>query len=187
MIYPEKIKVKKSDLIIKILLSISVAVGILLWGINRLTTPKLPWSALANAGIIYSWIIVNYSIRKNINIAGHVLLQTITLSLLTVYIDYKLNFYGWSMNIAIPIIIITANITMLILTIVSYKKYFKYAIYQLIIVIFSMLPVFLLTEHMVKNNTLSIIAISLSIINFILCLVLCAKDIKEVIIRKFHM
>lgn len=128
-----------------------------------------------------------YSIRKNINIAGHVLVQTLAISALTLFIDYKLGFKGWSINLAIPIMIIVANITMLVLTIVSYKKYIKYAIYQLIIVLFSMLPIIFMTENMVQIKILSIIASSISIINLVFTLILSSKDVKEVIIRKFHM
>lgn len=69
--------------------------------------------------------------KKNINIAGHVLLQTIAISLLTVYIDFELQFKGWSINMVIPILVITSNIAMLILTIVSHKQFIKYVIYQL--------------------------------------------------------
>lgn len=187
MIYPEKIKAKKSDKIIKILLSLSIGMALILVVINKLTTPSIPWAALVNAGILYSWVVVRYSIKKNINIAGHVLLQTIALSLLTFYIDYKLGMKGWSINIAIPIMIMIANVTMLVLTIISYKKYIKYAIYQLMIVFFSMLPIVFMTEHMVQDKTLSMIASGVSVLNFVLCLVLCARDVKEEIVRKFHM
>ena len=187
MIYPEKIKAKKSDRIIKILISASIGIAIILVLINKLTTPNIPWAALANAGILYTWVVVMYSIKKNINIAGHVLLQMIALSLLTLYIDYKLGMKGWSINISIPIMIMIANMTMLVLTIVSYKKYIKYAINQLMIVFFSMLPVVFVTEHMVQDKTLSVIASGISVLNFVICLVLCAKDMKEEIVRKFHM
>lgn len=187
MIYPEKIKAKKSDKMIKILVSVSIGVALILVGINKLTTPDMPWAALVNAGILYSWVVVIYSIKKNINLAGHVLLQTIALSLLTFYIDYKLGMKGWSIHIAIPIMIIIANMTMLVLTIVSYKKYIKYAIYQLMIVFFSMLPVIFVMEYMVQDKTLSMIASGISVLNFVLCLILCAKDVKEEIVRKFHM
>lgn len=186
MIYPEKIKAKKSDKIIKILMSVSVGIAIILLLINKLTTPTIPWAALANSGILYSWVVVIYSIKKNINIAGHVLLQLIALSVLTVYIDYLLGLKGWSINIAIPIMIMIANLTMLVLTIVSYKKYMKYAIYQLMIGIFSMLPLIFVTEHIVQDKTLSIIASGISVLNFVICLILCAKDVKEEIVRKFH-
>ena len=114
------------------------------------------------------------------------MLQTIAISILTLYIDYKTGWRAWSINIAIPIMIMIANSTMLILTIVSHKKYIKYVIFQFIIVIFSMLPVIFISEHLVQNKILSIVASGICFINFILCLALCTKDIKETIIRKFH-
>lgn len=187
MIYPEKIKAKKSDKIINILVSCSFLIAIILVVINKLTTPQIHWAGIANAGILYTWIVVIYAVKKNINIAGHVLLQTIAISVLVIYLDYKLGNQGWSINIVVPIIIMIANLTMLVLTIVSHKKYIKYGIYQLIIVFLSMLPVIFVTEHIVQNNVLSIIASGISIFNFVICLALCAKDVKEVIVRKFHM
>ena len=186
MIYPEKIKAKKSDQIMKQLISVSVGIAIILVLINKLTTPTIPWAALANAGILYSWVVVIYAIKKNINIAGHVLLQLIALSSLTIYIDYVLGMKGWSINLAIPIMIMIANLTMLVLTIVSYKKYMKYAMCQLVIVLLSMLPVLLVTEHIVEDKTLSIVATGISVLNFLLCLMLAARDIIEAILRKFH-
>lgn len=186
MIYPQKIKARESNKIINLLLVISITLAIILVIINKLTIPRIRWAALANGGIVYIWITVIYSIKRNVNIAGHVLLQTIALSILTVFIDYELGFKGWSIDIAIPIMIIVANATMLILTIVSYKKYIKYAIYQLIIVFFSMLPLILITGNIIHNNVLSIIASCISIFNFIITLILSARDVKEAIIRKFH-
>ena len=165
----------------------SVFIAILLIVINKLTTPRIPWAAIANGGIIYVWIVLFYSIRKNINIAGHVLLQTIAISLLTIYIDYELKFKGWSIDIVVPILVIISNITMLVLTIVSHKDFIKYAIYQLLIVLFSLLPIILVTENMVQNKTLSIVASVISILNLGLSLILCARDVKEAVIRKFHM
>lgn len=186
MIYPKKIKAKKTDIILKLLICISVAIAILLLVINRYLTPSIPWAALTNAGIIYIWITVIYSIKRNTNIAGYVLIQAFAISILTAYIDYKLGWRAWSINIALPIIIMIANVTMFVLTIVSHKKYIKYAIYQLIIVIISMLPVILISENMIENKILSVVASSICFINFVLCLSLCSKDIKEAIIRKFH-
>ena len=187
MIYPQKINAHKSDFIIKIFILVSIIIAIILFIINKLTTPQIPWAALTIAGQIYIWITVLYAINKNINIAGHVLIQTIAISLLTFYIDYSLKFKGWSLNIAIPIIIIIANLTMLILTIISHKKYIRYAIYQLIILLISVIQVILITEEIVKNPVLGEIATGISILNLIITMALCAKDVKEAIIRKFHL
>ena len=187
MLYPKKLSSKKSNLLIKSLLGFSVIIAITLAIINKLTTPNIHWAALTNSGIVYTWITVIYSIKKRTNIAGYVMIQAIIISLMTVYIDYNLGFQGWSLEISIPIIIIIANITMLVLTIVSHRKYVRYAIYQLVICIYSLVPIYFMKEELIKNYSLSYIAIGVSILNFILTIVLSAKDVKEAIIRKFHM
>ena len=187
MIYPQKLNSKKGERILNIFLIVSILIAILLIIINKLTTPNIHWAALANCGIIYIWITVLYSIKRGTNIAGHVLLQTIAISAAMLYIDYRIGFLGWAINIAIPIILIIANITMLILTIVSYKKYIKYAIYQLVIVLMSLISLILITNNLIHLEILSKIAIIVSILNLIVTLVLCYKDIKDTIIRKFHM
>lgn len=186
MLYPQKLSSKKGDLIVKILILVSIVIAIILTVINKLTVPQVHWAALANAGIIYAWVTVIYSINKNRNIAAHVMIQSIAISLLTVYIDYRIGFNGWSLELAIPIIIIIANVTMLILTIVSHRKYVRYAIYQLIIFLFSCLPIYFMYEHIIFNFVLSYVAIGVSVLNFIFTIILCAKDVKDAVIRKFH-
>ena len=187
MIYPQKLSSKKGEVVLKILMASSVLLGIILLIINKLTTPNIHWAALANCGIIYTWITVIYSIKRGTNIAGHVLIQTIAISAVVLYIDDRIGFRGWSMNIAIPIILITANATMLILTIVTRKKYIKYAIYQLMIVLITLLSMWLILEQIIKLRILSNITIIISFINLLLSLILCFKDVKEALIRKLHM
>ena len=187
MIYPQKLNSRKSNLIIKLGLLISIIIAIILVIINKLTTPEIGWAAITNGGIIYVWIVLFYSIKKRINIAGHVLLQTIIISILVVFIDYKLGFKTWSISIGIPIMVMISNITMFVLTIVSHKKFIKYAIYQLTILIFSLLPIIFITENIVQNKILCIVSIGISLLNLVLTLMLCAKDVREAIIRKIHM
>ena len=69
---------------------------------------------------------------------------------------------------------------------IKMMAYIKYAVYQLLIVIVSTIPIFLVYENLVQDKTLSIIATTISGVNLILSLSLSAKDIKEVIVRKFH-
>ena len=187
MIYPQKLNSKKSNLIVRFGLLLSVLIALILILLNRYFKPRVPWAAIANGGIIYIWIVLFYSIKKNINIAGHVLLQTLALSTLTVFIDYKLGFKAWSLDIIIPVLIIIANVTMFVLTIVSHKNFIKYAMYQLVISLFSVLPIVLYIENFTHNKVMCIIASVISAINLAFSLLLCAKDIKETVIRKFHM
>ena len=186
MIYPQKLSSKTGEIVLKTLLGASVLLGLILILINKLTTPNIPWAGLANCGIIYTWITVMYSIKKGTNIAGHVLIQSIAISIAMLYIDERIGFRGWSINIAIPIIIIMGNATMLILTIVTRKNYIKYAIYQLVIFLISLFSWFII-DRIISLKILSNIAIMISILNLLISLILCFKDVKEALIRKLHM
>ena len=68
MIYPKKINANRGEMITKIAIISSVLVAIILIIINKLTTPQIHWAAIANSGIIYIWIVVIYSVNKNVNI-----------------------------------------------------------------------------------------------------------------------
>ena len=186
MIYPQKLTSKKSNFIVKLGIIISLFIGVIFTIINKFVNSHIHWSAIVNGAIFYLWIVLFYTIREKINIAGHVLLHAIAISILNIYIDYEIGFKGWSINVALPVIIIISNIAMLILTIISHKQFIKYAIYQLMIVLLSSIPFILLTENIIQNRVLSIIATSISIINLIVSLVWCTKDLKEALIRKIH-
>ena len=75
---------------------------------------------------------------------------------------------------------------MLILTAISYRKYIKYAIYQLIILIFSILPVIFIYERIIEFKVLGFISIGVCLVNLVITMILSFKDVKETIIRKFH-
>lgn len=186
MIYPQKLSSKNGEKVLKILLSASVVLGIILILINKLTTPQIHWAALVNCGIIYIWITVIYSIKKSTNVAGHVFIQSIVISAVLLYIDDRIGFRGWSISIGIPIVVIVANATMFILTMVTYKNYIKYGIYQLMIVLASFITIGVILNKIVTLKVLSYIAISISVLSLLISLSLCFKDVKEAVIRKLH-
>lgn len=185
MIYPKKNSAKKTNLIVKIAILISVLIEIMLILINGFATPKLRWARCFNIGIIYSWITVIYSLNRNKNIASHLFFHMILLSVLCVYIDISMGFQAWSINIAIPIIVIIINATMLVLSLISHD-YMRYAFFQLLIVLLSLVPIFLVYENMVNDKTLSIVATAISGFNLLISLIFHIKDIKLELIRKFH-
>ena len=187
MIKKKKINEKKSDFVIRGMLILSIIICIILIIINKIATPQIHWAELVIAGIVYIWITTIYSINRNINIAAHVLIQTIAISLLMIYVDYVLGFKKWSLSIGVPIVMIISNITMLILTIVSYKKYIRYAIYQLILFLINFIPVILIIENIIEFKILTYISIGFQILSFLISLILCGRDLKDTIIRNFHM
>lgn len=186
MLYPEIINVKKANVILKMMIFISIIVSAICIFINIIINKRLSWSILVISGIIYSWITTMYSIKKNINIASHVMLQTISMSFLLVIIDLAIGYKGWSLNIALPIVISVSNITMMILTVITYNKYFKYAIYEVIIFLWSLIPILLVIFKVITILVPTVLSIAISIFTLVTTTLMCGKDLREKLERVFH-
>ena len=186
MIYPKKLSSKKSKIVINVLLLVTVIVSAVLILINKLTTPSVSWAYIAIAGIIYFWVTLIYSLKRNTNIAAHILLHMVATSIVVLYIDKVLNFSGWSISIGIPIILMAANATMLGLSIISSKKYIRYAIYQLIIVCISIIQFIITINANIEFKVLNIISVGISLLNFLISLILSYKEFYKIIVCKFH-
>lgn len=187
-LYPRIRNVKKDNIAIKIMAIISIVVSTVCLIINICTTTRYMWSLIVIVGIIYSWVTVMYSIYRNVNIASNVMVQLIAISILAICIDHIIGYTGWSLNLAIPIIIMVANTTMFILTIASFHKY-KYAIYQLIIFVLSIIPlvILLFSDEIITKKLLTIISTSIALFTFVFSLILCGKTIIEELDRRLHM
>lgn len=187
-LYPKIRNVKKDNLAIKIMIIVSVLVSLTCLIVNICTTDDFMWSLIVIIGIIYSWVTVMYSIYRNVNIASSVMVQLIAISIITICIDYIIGYSKWAINLAIPIIIIVANITMFILTISSFHKY-KYAIYQLIIFLLSVIPLGILVwgDEIITKPLFTIISSSIALFTFVFSLILCGKSIVEELDRRLHM
>lgn len=186
MIYPKKTSSKKIKVFLRIFAFCVIILSCLLLIINYLTSPNIYWSHFCILGFLYIFLTVRHSMTKTQNISGYVLFQTLLLAIILYYADYKMGYKGWSFSIFIPILIIIANITMFILTIINHKKYAKYAVNQLIIVLLSLSIIYFVYKGYAKYNMLINMSILISSVNFGLSLLLCHRDYKEEIIRKFN-
>ena len=186
MLYPKKINSKKIDIFLGILSLSLVIISIILLIINYLTTPNIYWSHVCICGFICTYLLVMYSATASKNISGFVAFQTVLLTIVFHFIDYRLEYSGWSVNIALPIVFILANIAMFIITIINYEDYGKYAINQLIVVFLSLSTIYFIHKEYINNNPLIRISIIISVFNFLVSLFLCHRDFKEQLIRTIN-
>lgn len=186
MLYPKITNVKKSRQITQLLLIITIIISIMLLVINYECSGKLNWSIVAIVGMIYAWISTIYALDKNVNLAAYTFLQMIELSILLVVIDFVFGFYKWSLNIGIPIVIMVSNFTMMIITLIKYKKYVKYAVYEIMILLFSIIYNIIISFMAESSLILNLITLWCSFANLSFILALNAKSLKVELQKKFH-
>lgn len=187
MLYPKLNHVKRNNIILIISIAISIILIDVLLLINVLVDKTNHWSLLCVAGILYVYGTIIYTKKRNINIASNVFVQCLLVSLLIIAIDYFIGFSGWSLNVSIPIVVIVANSTLMILTIVSRKRYMKYAMYQVLTFLFSMIPLILMFMGIIQNKVLTIVSSSIAAFSLLLTIILCGRAMWIETKKRLHM
>ena len=186
-IYPIiKTYIQKYNLITRIFLFLSIIGAVLMVIINYKTYNGLLWSVISIALIIYFWSIIRHAIKHNINTAYKFLVQTISISLLTITIDYIMGYTGWAINYVVPEVIITANIAVLILIIVNRMNWRNYILYQITIVILGFIPLVLYLIGIIHEPLSTTVSVVVSFV--ILCgtIIFNDKDVKNELKRRLH-
>ncbi len=176
----------KYNIIKRILVFLSIISGVTTAVTNYITYNGVIWSAISIAAIIYFWILVSYSIRRNTNMASKILVQVLCVSILTVIMDYSIGYSGWSVNHVIPEIIILANISVLILVIINRMYWQTYVLNQIIIAVLGFIPGILYLFGLIKVPMPSVIASATSLTVLLGTIIFGDKSIKSELIRRFH-
>ena len=186
MLYPKLINVKKSRETIYILSFINMFLFIMMLTLNYSFSRKFDWSIVAIVSIIYTWRTVYITLKRNKNLASYIFSQLIYLSILIYVIDFSFGNKGWSFSIGIPIVIMITNFTMMIITLIKYKKYLKYALFEILILVLSIAYNITLCLVSGRISILNGIAFWFSLTNLAFVLSLNTKTLFLELQKKFH-
>ena len=176
----------KYDIIKRLFMLISIVSAVVSIVTNYLTYNGVIWSAITIAAIIYFWVIMTYSIKRNRNIASQILVQVVCASIITVIMDNAIGYVGWSVNHVIPEIIILANVAVLILVFVNRMYWNTYVINQIVIAICGLIPGVLFLCGLIKVPLPTILATATSFIVLVVMMIFGDKTIKSELKRRFH-
>ncbi|WP_143452740.1 DUF6320 domain-containing protein [Konateibacter massiliensis] len=177
---------QKFKLLIRIFVFISIILGAGLLTVNIVTYHGVWWSLICHGAIIYFWITVRYSIQNNTNYAAKILVQTIGGMALCFLIDMVVGYQGWSINYAIPTIILAAYLGIVMLMIVNFMSWQSYILFQITLVIFSMILLGLNFLNIITHPVLSYVTAGITLVIFIGTIVFGDKKAKTELIRRFH-
>lgn len=176
----------KYNIIKRTLLFVSILVAAASVVTNYLTYDAVLWSAITIAAIIYIWILMIYSVKRNTNIASQILIQVLCVSILSFIMDNSLGYIGWSVNHVIPEITILANVAVLVIVIVNRMYWYTYVLNQIVIAACGLIPGVLWLTGVIQVPLPSIIAMVTSFLVLVITIIFGDKTIKGELKRRFH-
>ena len=167
-----------------LIFALLTGIGLTLYNVSHYH--GIAWSLLVDAGILYSWLTLRFSIRFNTNPAARILGHTSAILILCIIADHIFEYGGWSANYGFPALVISAsaaNIFLMLYHSISWQSYFIFQIAYALIGL-SFLPLWF--AGLVTHPFPGLIALVISLFIPIISAISSPRKIQNEIRRRFH-
>ncbi|MCR5755675.1 MAG: hypothetical protein K6G30_12795 [Acetatifactor sp.] len=161
--YPDlKKRARILRFLLRLILFLFILAEALMVGINYYVTPGVWWSGICGVSMAYIYLSVVYWIRHDAGYAAKVGLQ-LTLTILLLFgIDYFTGMNGWSLQWAIPGVILVGDAIVFLLMMLNREQWYSYTILLLMIGLFSVVIIALYFLGVIANIVLPILCVGVT-------------------------
>lgn len=185
--YPDVIPgIKKLNLFIKIFVFAAVIIEGILMIINGITGDDVKWSLICGVALGYACFTVIYTLRRDKSHRKKLFMQTFFAMLMVYLIDIVLGYNGWSVDYAIPCIIMAVDGVIAILMFANIRHWQNYLLLQIMMFITSIFFVILAACGVIAHPLLTIIATGVSGIAFLSSVVFGDREAIRELTRRFR-
>lgn len=185
--YPDVRKRKKQlHFIMRLILFLFILAEICLVTINYFVTPKFWWSGISGVAMIYTYLSMVYWIHHDAGYAAKIGLQLCFTIALLVGIDYFTGMTGWSLQWAIPGVILFGDAIVFFLMMLNRQHWYSYTLLLLLITIFSIAIISLYFAGKVENIVLPVISAGITGIYLLGTIIFGDREFARELKRRFH-
>ena len=178
--------IKKLNLFIKIFVFAAVIIEGILMIINSITGDDVKWSLICGVALGYACFTVIYTLRRDKSHRKKLFMQTCFAMLMVYLIDIVLGYNGWSVDYAIPCIIMAVDGVIAILMFANIRHWQNYLLLQIMMFITSIFFVILAACGLITHPLLTIIATGVSGIAFLSSVVFGDREAIRELTRRFR-
>ena len=169
-----------------ILLFVTLLVSALLGYLNYYLLPEIWWSLIGAAGLIYLYLIFRLAVIGESGYRTKMIIMTITGMLYVIMIDIVVGYRGWSVNYVLPGGVFLTGIGIVILMIVNRRNWQSYILFEMLMIVWSVIPLILIAFHIVTKPQMSVLAFGFSIFLFLGTVIIGDRRARIELQRRFH-
>ncbi|WP_042221017.1 DUF6320 domain-containing protein [Oceanobacillus manasiensis] len=186
-LYPDYMTMKKRrTFIAKVVAFLSITMASTCFVINLLVNADYLWSLYVVGGAVYLWVTMNHTLLSSAHTGAKIILQVISLSSVLVIMDFTSGFQRWSVNFAIPLIIIMATLLTTIIILKKRVHWRDYMGYTFVMFVIGFIPIGLYISGIATVLWTCVGTSLYALLTLIGMLLFSYKTIKEEFIRRFH-
>ena len=177
---------RRLALLSRIYLFVAILVEALLIYLNVLSDSEMFWSAIAGLAMLYGYLVLRYAILGKSGYKGKIIVLTLIAILMVVAIDFVVGYRGWSVNYALPSAILLVDAGILILMCINRRNWQSYMMWQIFMILCSVVPLVLYAVGIVTAPILALLAFAFSAALFLGTLIIGDRRARTELRRRFH-
>lgn len=171
----------------KIYVVLAIIMFFMTISIKFLNETDLTYLFLSTSVLGYIWFTI-YTIQKSLkNIGYFILKQMLSISTIVILMDYALGYQKWSLNYAIPVIIVLGVSSISSIAVFKPMQFREYFVYQITISIVGILSILLLIFNLSTVSWTLIFAAFYSAMVMISMIIFADKKAKLEFKKRFHL
>ena len=177
---------RRLALLSRIYLFVAILVEALLIYLNVLSDSEMFWSAIPGLAMLYGYLVLRYAILGKSGYKGKIIVLTLIAILMVVAIDFVVGYRGWSVNYALPSAILLVDAGILILMFINRRNWQSYMMWQIFMILCSVVPLVLYAVGIVTAPLLALLAFAFSAALFLGTLIIGDRRARTELRRRFH-
>ena len=177
---------RRLALLSRIYLFVAILVEALLIYLNVLSDSEMFWSAIPGLAMLYGYLVLRYAILGKSGYKGKIIVLTLIAILMVVAIDFVVGYRGWSVNYALPSAILLVDAGILILMCINRRNWQSYMMWQIFMILCSVVPLVLYAVGIVTAPILALLAFAFSAALFLGTLIIGDRRARTERRRRFH-
>ena len=157
-----------------------------LFTINWFDDSDIWWSVITGLALLYFYVVLHYAILGKSGYKSKVILLSLIAVLSAVAIDLATGYRGWSVDYVLPGGILIMDATILGLMIYNRRNWQSYIMWQICMVLTSLLPIGLYITGIERNEYLAFLPMAVSLSIFIGTMIIGDRRARTELKRRFH-
>ena len=185
--YPDvRVKRRRMMILSRIYLFVAIVVEALLIAVNHYGKFETAWSLMTGLALLYVYLVIRFAILGKTGYISKTIVLTAMAILMLVAIDFLSGYRGWSVRYVFPAAIICIDAVILILMIVNRRNWQSYIMWQIFMILCSIVPMILYFVGVIAVPYLALAALGTSVFLFLGTVLIGDRKARVELKRRFH-
>ena len=185
--YPDiRPRVRKLALASRIFLFCAILAEGILFAIDLILDSEIWWSALTGLALFYIYMVLRYAVMGKAGYRDKVIVVALIGILATIAVDLIIGYRGWSLDYAFPIWLLLVDGVIVGCMIFNRRNWQSYIMWQLFMILCSLLPVLLNYMELEQNRHLAFLPLAVSLAIFLGTMIIGDRRARTELKRRFH-